>query len=61
MNALGDLSLRISAALADLLLTLRVPLPGFAAARTCTAFPDTPVRVRQVDPPHDVTAVGGMA
>jgi hypothetical protein len=61
VNALSDLPLRISVAVADLLLALRVPLPGFTAAGAHTAFHATPARPRPVCPWSELTAAGSPA
>lgn len=61
MKALSDLPLRISVTVADLLLALRVPLPGFTAGGPHTAFHDTPARPRSARPWGELTAAGNPA
>ncbi|MCX4682202.1 hypothetical protein OG413_44280 [Streptomyces sp. NBC_01433] len=60
MTTSSDLTLRISVAVADLLLVLRVHLPGFGATGPFAAFHDTSSeRVRQVPGRGTLTAAGG--
>lgn len=59
--ALRDLPLRISVALAGLLLTVGVPLPGFVPTGAYAAFHDTSARYQLVWPWDEFTVAGGLA
>ncbi len=61
MTALCDLPLRISVTVAELLLALRVPLPGFVTAGPYAAFHDARVRPRPVRAWGELTTAGGSA
>lgn len=61
MTALRDLLLRISVTVAELLLVLRVPLPGFITAGPYAAFHDPRVRPRPVRAWGELTMAGGSA
>ncbi|MFH9818335.1 hypothetical protein [Streptomyces sp. NPDC017230] len=58
--ALRDLPLRISVAVADLLLTVRVPLPGLGPTGAYSAFHDTSARLHPGWSRHEFTAAGGL-
>lgn len=58
--ALRDLPLRISVAVAGLLLAVRVPIPGFVPTGAYAAFHDTSARIQRVWPWDEFTATGGL-
>lgn len=60
-TALSDLPLRISVTLAELLLALRVPLPGSVTAGPYAAFHDACVRPRPGRAWGELTTAGGWA
>ncbi|MFC4507894.1 MULTISPECIES: hypothetical protein [Streptomyces] len=59
--ALRDLPLRISVAVAGLLLAVRVPLPGFVPTGPYATFHTTSARFQPVWSGHEFTAAGGLA